>query len=515
MEYSAISLIPPIVAIALTITTRKVLPSLFIGIWLGATIINSWNPILGFLALFKSYIIPCLGSEWNATVILYGGAFGGLLSLLQKTGGAFALREFFVKKIRHSMRLAQCYTMLMGMIIFFDDYFSCLTVGLTMRPITDKLKIAREKLAFIVDSTSAPICLLVPLSTWVMYVVGIIGKEVEDSSLIVSPYIVYLKTIPINIYALMALTCTAFFCISKRSFGPMRKAEERVRITGKLMRDGAKPPVSEDLNTISDTDASHPELKNLLIPITILMLLFPILFLYTGGYWEKDGGDLFRAIAKANGAYSVLISVVIAGFSGLLLGIIKKLFTFETGLNHYIDGAKGMIRTYLILILAWSTAAMIKDLGTSYYITSTIMTTFSPSLIPAILFLVSAIISFTTGTSYGTFAIIIPMAIPFATTMSIPLEYIIAPILSGGIFGDHCSPLSDTTILASTGTACDPVDHVITQLPYALLSAISSILGFIALGYYKAPAIALLTALVSFLCTTLIITKKSWRFKSR
>ncbi|MGM0439930.1 MAG: Na+/H+ antiporter NhaC family protein [Chlamydiota bacterium] len=509
MEPSFFSLLPPLAAIAFAIISRKIIPSLFVGLWLGASMLEGYNPLLGFLKIFDTYLIPSLGSEWNATVILYGGAFGGLLALLQKTGGAYALGKYFAQNIGYSPRWAQFQTWCLGILIFFDDYFSSLTVGVTMRPITDKLKIAREKLAFIVDSTAAPICLLVPLSTWVIYIVGLIGLETASYEFSYSPYILYLKTIPLNFYAWVALIGTLFFATTKNSFGPMKHAERRAATTGKVHRDQARLPISHEIEQMSPSPGVKLHISNLVIPLTILIGSFPFIFLYTGGFFSINSGHLMAAVQAAQGPYSVLISAILAGTSALLLGFFQGHFTLDQGMNIYLEGIKGMLRTYLVLLGAWAMAALVKDLGSALYLANAISVAIHPIYIPSLLFIISAFMAFTSGTSYGTFAIVIPLALPLASRFNIPIENIIAPILSGGIFGDHCSPISDTTILSSTGTACDPMDHVITQLPYALTAALAAGVGFMMLSTTSSTFISLMGAVLTFILLATFFSKIS------
>lgn len=482
MEHSALSLLPALTAIFLAVITRKVIPSLFIGIWIGATQLCGWNPVLGFFKLFEGFIIPALGSRWNATVIMYGAAFGGLIALIQRTGGAGALGDFFSRKARSS-KYAQFYTTLFGVLIFFDDYFNCLTVGAIMRPICDRFRVAREKLAFIIDSTGAPICLLVPVSTWVAYVMGLIGKELEAGSSI-SPYMLYLKTIPLNFYSIAAIAGAFVFSLTALSFGPMRKAEERAEKTGKVLRDGAIPQVSSEITEVKVSETIKPVMSSILVPIGVMLLVLPLMFLYTGDYFNQDKNVSFvQAIGDSKGALSILISSLAAGFTALFLAKIRGYFDLSTGMDYYISGMKGMFVTYIILILAWAIGSVTKELGTARYVGNVILGSMSPALIPAFIFLLGAIISFTTGTSYGTFAILVPIALPVSISMNIPVEYCLSAVLSGGIFGDHCSPLSDTTILSSAGAACDHMDHVITQIPYALLYAVSAASGFLTVGF--------------------------------
>ncbi|HNZ66147.1 MAG TPA: Na+/H+ antiporter NhaC family protein [Planctomycetota bacterium] len=480
MDY--LSLLPPLVTIILAIWTKHIIISLFFGIWLGSTILSGWNPILGFFGIFSKYLIPSVGTPWNATVLIYGAAFGGLLAILQKNGGANAFGRIF-EKHSSTRRKAELYTFFFGIFIFLDDYFNCLTLGTVMRPICDKVKVAREKLAFIVDSTAAPVCLLVPVSTWVVYVVGLIEKELQGSSQ--NSLSIYLKTIPLNFYSIITLVGTFIIIMSRWSFGPMKKSEiESLEI---------KQKECEDKDC---TEKSN--LSSFLIPIVTLLTILPLMLLYTGGYWNSEK-SLLDAIGSSQGAFSILISAITAGIVAIFLGIVQGHFNLIKGVDYYLQGMKNMYMTALILIFAWSIGQLIKELGTATYLSSFISENFNVNFIPSILFLIACGISFTTGTSYGTFAILIPFAIPMAIQFGIPVEYCVAAVLSGGIFGDHSSPISDTTILAASSSDCDLIEHFSTQLPYALLFAFATGIGFLILGFFQNILVSLGSAIIIFI----------------
>lgn len=478
MEFGILSLLPPVLAIVLALITRNVIPALFVGVWIGATMVNDWNPFMGVFASFKDFIIPSIGDEWSATIILYGAFFGGLIAVLQKTGGAYAIAEAIAKRVK-TPRGAQISTWLFGIIIFFEDYFNALTVGSVMRPVTDKMKVSREKLAYIVDSTSAPMCLLAPVSTWVVFVMGLIGAQFAALGISESAYLTYLKTIPFNFYAILALLLVALIVLTKLEFGPMAAAEKRVQTTGALFREGAKLPSAQDITDSTPPENVVPKLRNMVIPLVVLLGLIPPLFLWTGGFPEND---FVTAIGEADGSISIMLAAFVAGMVGLALGIGQKMFSVGKAIDIYFSGIKGMTLVYIILTLAWSIGSVTEAVGTAEYVISLAEQTTSPQLIPVLLFAVGMLISFTTGTSYGTFAIMMPIAIPLAVSMDVSIFPAIAAVLSGGIFGDHCSPISDTTILSSAGSSSDHIDHVNTQLPYAITGGLSGIVAFLTVG---------------------------------
>lgn len=557
MENSFWSLVPSLVTIALAMITKRMVPSLLLGVLLGATMICDWNPAAGFLKMVESYIIPSIGSPWNATVLLYGAAFGGLIVILQKSGGIYAIAEKFSKIIRTKQR-AELGAFILGLFVFVDDYFSCLTVGTVMRPICDKLKVAREKLSFLVDTTAAPVCLLVPISTWVVYVVGLIGQEIDkypEKLADRNPFMVYLSTIPLNFYAILALVATLWILVTKISLGAMRKAEERTETTGQLWRPDSSLPASQDITELAPPPGITAKLSQIIIPFVVMFIVLAFMFLYTGGYWnkenivtkrdklqevgapvvvrtiektdttvveqqqnltesrrvihEKNPRGIAEAIGNSKSAFSILIAVLAAGICALIMGTANRFFTLGQGMDHYITGMKGMYGTAIILVLAWSMSSVTKDLGTAKYVESCFKESISPAWVPALLFIFGCIISFATGTSYGTFAILIPLAVPLAVQMNLPIEYTIAAVFSGGVFGDHASPVSDTTILSSASSVCDLMDHTMTQLPYTLIFAVATVLAFAAMTF-----LPILAACGIGLVATLGMLE-IWRFKSR
>ena len=478
MEPSLLSLIPPLAAIALALVTKSVVPSLFLGVWLGATMIAGWNPFTGMYATFNDYVIPSVGDPGNATILIYCAFFGGLISLLQRSGGAHAVAQALSSKVR-SARGAQTSTMGFGLLIFFEDYFNALTVGNVMRPLTDRYRVSREKLAYIVDSTSAPVCLLGPVSTWVVFVMGLIGSQYSELGISGSTYVAYLSTIPFNFYAIGAIAMVGIVALTRVEYGPMRAAEHRARSTGAVLGPNARPPSASEITAAEPDEGVVPRVRNIVLPIVVLVLVAPVLFLVTGGYPDND---LLTAVGESEGGLSILIAAFAAGMVALTMGIADRTFTFEGAMSAYLDGVKGMSLVYVILTLAWSIGSVTEAVGAAEYVVGVVEEAGVVQFVFLLVFLVSAFVAFTTGTSYGTFAIMLPIAIPLAASLDLSLAAATAAVFSGGIFGDHCSPISDTTVLSSAGSSCDHVDHVTTQLPYALTGAFAAAAAFLALG---------------------------------
>lgn len=503
VDFGILSLLPPVLAIVLAIATRNVIPALFAGVWLGATMIHGWNPLMGLYASFSEFILPNVGDPWSATVLIYCGIFGVLVTVLQKTGGARAIAHAISRKVKTD-KGAQGSTMLFGIIIFFEDYFNALTVGSVMRSVTDKMRVSREKLAYIVDSTSAPMCLLGPVSTWVVFVMGLIGVEFAKLGISASEYVTYLSTIPFNFYAILALLLVGIIVFKQWDFGPMAKAEYRARTTGKLFRDGAQPPSDVSITESSSSENSTPKMRNMVVPLVVLLGLIPPLFLWTGGYPEND---LLTAIGESDGGMSILIAAFAATVVALFMGMQQKLFSFKEAIDLTVSGFKSMMLVFIILALAWSIGSVTSELGTAAFVVEAAEANAITGLIPALLFIIGAIIAFTTGTSYGTFAIMMPIAIPIAASMDISMGLAIATVFSGGIFGDHCSPISDTTILSSAGSSCDHIDHVNTQIPYALLAGGCGLLSFLVAGFTGSGLLALIVGAIALVILTYILNK--------
>ncbi|WP_047984201.1 Na+/H+ antiporter NhaC family protein [Ornithinibacillus californiensis] len=506
MEFGILSLLPPILAIVLALVTRNVIPALFAGVWIGATMVHDWNPLLGMYASFSEFILPNLGDPWSATVLLYCGLFGVLVAFLQRTGGARAIAHSISSRVK-SDRGAQGSTMLFGIIIFFEDYFNALTVGSVMRSVTDKMRVSREKLAYIVDSTSAPLCLLAPVSTWVVFVMGLIGAQFVELGITGSEYVTYLATIPFNFYSILALLLVAIVIWKRWDFGPMAQAEYRARTTGKLLRDGAEPPSDDAMLEAENLQTDVvPKKRNFLVPIGVLLGMIPPMFLWTGGFPENN---LVTAVGEADGGLSILMAAFTAIIVAILMGMQQKLFRFKEAMQLIVNGFKSMMLVYIILTLAWSIGSVTQALGTADFIVGLAEQSVSPAVIPVLLFLVACVVAYTTGTSYGTFAIMVPIAMPLAHAMDeISMFLAIAAVLSGGIFGDHCSPISDTTILSSAGSASDHIDHVNTQMPFAITAGISGLVSFLIAGITGSAIISLIAGIILLVALAFLFNKK-------
>jgi Na+/H+ antiporter NhaC len=497
------TLIPPLVAIILAFITKDVLLSLFTGVFSGVYILliekhNIFSSfIFGFLKVTQE-ILEAISSPWNAGIILQTLTIGGLIALISKMGGAKAIAKSLSKKAK-SPTSAQIYTWLLGIVVFFDDYANALTVGPIMRPVTDKMRISREKLSFIIDSTAAPIAGIALISTWVGYELGLIKDGFHVIGQDVNAYGIFVSTIPFRFYNIFILIFIFFSAILLREFGPMRRAELRTRRTGKVHSATAELMSDLENQGIQPKENIKLRIVNAVLPISTLIIV-AFLGLYYNGYQTIMAGDNIGLINKINdiplsmfslrhcfsNSNAAIVLFQAALFSSILaavMGRLQKIFSIKEAIEIWVKGVKSLIITILILALAWTLSSIVKELGTARYLVNILSGRIPPFLLSSIIFILGATISFATGTSYGTMGILMPLTIPLAYAISpdpLFLSINIGAVLTGAIFGDHCSPISDTTILSSMGASCDHIDHVRTQLFYAIPVAIIAILfGYI------------------------------------
>ena len=475
-SYGFLSLLPPLTAIVLCFITKQVLASLFIGIWIGATILTGWNPLAGVTQTL-GYLVENTADSWNATILLFDFVIGGLIGLIYLSGGAQAFVKSVTEKVKDP-RGGQFTAWLFGLIIFFDDYANTAIVGNAFRPVTDKLGISREKFSYIVDSTAAPVASLALISTWIGYEVGLIGDAIEGTSVSLTPYSIFLQSIPYRFYSIFAIILVLAIALSQRDFGPMLKAEHRTRTTGKVFADGASPLSGG--STLKVLENVPRKTMNMVVPIIVLVVVSIFGMWWTGG--GSSAESFTTAIADADAMTALLWGAAFAVIIALIMYKAQGIGTLADMMDAFIDGAKMMVLANLILISAWSIGSVCDSIGTAPYVVNAAKGVISPVLLPMIMFLICNIISFSTGTSWGTMAIAMPIAIPLALALGVPLPLGISAVLTGSVMGDHCSPLSDTTIMSSMFSGSDHIDHVKTQIPYALTAAGVAILGYILAG---------------------------------
>ncbi|MFL2059943.1 Na+/H+ antiporter NhaC family protein [Marinilactibacillus psychrotolerans] len=492
------TLIPPIIAIILAFITKNVILSLFVGIFSGTILMQFYygtNILLAIVYGFTDivdYILGSLADPWNAGIILQVMTIGGLIALVTSMGGAQAVAESLAKRAKGPVS-AQLITWALGILIFFDDYANALIVGPIMRPVTDKMKISRERLAFVIDATAAPIAGIALVSTWIGYEVGLINDAYQSIGQNVNAYGIFLQTIPYRFYNILMLLFVVVTSVTLREFGPMKKAQERARDTGMLIAENSEVEADEEKQVV--LNEKKATIWNALIPIGSL-IVFSFVGFYMNGRSAILTGDntllaqeivnsplSFVTIRETFGASDASVvlfqAALISSIIALIMGVSQDLFTFSKGIDIWIKGMKTLMITGVVLLLAWSLSTVMNELGTADYLVSLLGDTMPPVLLPTIIFILGAIISFSTGTSYGTMGILMPLAIPLASALDPGnSEFVImsaGAVLTGAIFGDHSSPISDTTILSSMGAGSNLIDHVKTQLPYALAVGIISI----------------------------------------
>ncbi len=526
------TLLPPFLAIVLAFLTKNVIISLALGVFSGSILVvlaNGTNNI--FLAINEAFtgtistMVASMADKWNAGILLQVMAIGGLIALVSAMGGTHAIADALANKAR-TARSSQFITWVLGLFVFFDDYANSLIVGPIMRPVTDKQRISREKLAFIVDATAAPIAGIALVSTWIGYELSLIQNEIPELPFETSSYSMFLETIPYRFYNIFILAFIVLTIVLLREFGPMYRAENRARTTGKVLADGSTPMAVEENMNIKPEVKESSNIWNAIIPIGTLIVSSLIVF-YTNGYSALDpemlavvdadplSMDAIR-ICYSNSDASVVLffTAVLSGIVALFMGIGQKIFTVKEGIDTWVEGWKSMIITVVILLFAWSIADVIKNqLDADMFLATSLAGSLPAFILPSIIFLLGSVISFATGTSYGTMGILMPLAIPLANSVSSGDRGLIiattASVLTGAIFGDHCSPISDTTILSSMGTACDHIDHVKTQILYAVVVAIVSVVfGFIPAGLGVSPIITLPIGFVAMAAILMVFGKK-------
>jgi len=494
-HYGIWSVIPPLVAIILAIRTKKVFVALFGGIWMAYLVMDKGRMIRSFYDAVME-LVRVFQSEGNTKTIMFSALVGALILFVQKSGGTegfvrwvqsrfkeSALHEKNLEKIRKKLMLMAWLT---GLIVFVETSISSLTVGTVFRPLFDRFKIAREKLAYLADSSSAPVSVLLPFNAWGAFIMGLLITEGIDK-----PFLVLMKSIPYNFYAWTTLITALIVILYDWNIGPMKKAEQRVRTTGQLLNDDAVPMVSDELTAVEPLENAPPRAYNMLVPIAVMVLMMPVLLVATGWndeiasrtdlpYWEK----LILALGNGSGSTAVLFAVITALVVAGVMYRIQRIARFNQLHDWVLKGISGMMPLALLMMMAFATGAVTKELGTGIYLAGLAKEFLSPQWVPVIVFILAAVIAFSTGTSWGTFAIMIPIAVPIAQQLGISQELLVAAVLSGGVFGDHASPVSDTTIISSMAAATDHIDHVKTQLPYALISASVAAVLFIIAGFW-------------------------------
>lgn len=512
-----VSIVPPLIAIVLALLFREVVVSLFAGVWLGAFLWTGFNPLTAVLRAADTFTLPEVVDEQHAAILLFSLMIGGMVGVVGRNGGTLGIVES-IAPYATTPRRGLFATYVQGLAIFFDDYANTLIVGSTMRPVTDRLRVSREKLAYIVDSTSAPVASIMFVSTWVGYEISLISDGLNAAATAVqgadpalaaelgrvNAFNLFLDTIPYRFYPLLALFFVLMVIWMRRDFGPMYHAEVRARSGGGLHRPGAAL-LADPTSAIDPPEGAPLRWWNALIPV--LVVIVGVIFgLYASGAEALGPGDytLREIYGEANSFHVLLWASLMGSMAAILLTVVQRILTLQEAIDAWLRGLRSMVLAMVILVLAWGLGNVTEVLGTAQYISSVLQGNVTVHLLPVIVFVASAAISFATGTSWGTMAILLPLVIPLGATLAIGLaEYytiilgVVSSVLAGSIFGDHCSPISDTTVMSSMASACDHMDHVRTQLPYALLvGVIGMAVGDVPTAYGLSPWISLLIGAV-------------------
>ncbi|SEL73855.1 Na+/H+ antiporter NhaC family protein [Haloferax larsenii] len=492
-SYGIISLFPALFAIILTLVSRQVLLSLFTGIWIGATILMGWNPIAGAAHSLQLVINSVTGS-FNSKLLLFTFLSGAMLGMIFLSGGMNALAQRIIARIK-TRKQAEIGTGILGMLIFVDSYASTMITGSVMRPITDKFDISREKLSYLLDSTTSPVVSVAVVSTWVGFEVGLIRDQLNQiASVDKSAFVVFLESIPFRFYSLLAIALVFILIVMDWDFGPMKEAEERARTEGKVLKDGADPLIEtreEDIVTPDHVDARWWYFA---VPIVALVAITGFGLLYSGGWPSKAPVEALKGAATADailwGVFSAcaLLLAILVGHARVQLDAIS---------DSIFEGFKMVMFPVAVLSLAWTIGSVSQSLKVGEFVIGVSQGIITAPLLPAVVFVTAAIISFSIGTSWGTMAIMFPVAVPLAVQLGAPLAGATGAILTGSLFGDHCSPISDTTVMSSMFAGADHVDHVNTQIPYALLCGVVATGLFLASGYGVSPLMLLPVGVVA------------------
>ncbi len=516
------SLVPPAAAIILALVTRQVLLALFVGIYIGVLVVEGWHPLVAFLRTLDRNLLDTVADSGHAAVLLFTAALGGMIGVISRSGGMEALVTLLGRKVR-TRRGGMLVSWLMGVLVFFDDYANCLLVGSTLRPFTDKLRISREKLSFIVDSTAAPVATLALVSTWIGYQLS----QIETAHVVPANqvYNLFLHCLPYSFYSIFAIFFVFLVASSQRDFGPMYAAELRAVREGLVLRDGAQPLSETEL--VSRVALAPEDLRRATcVPLGAILtvLLTVTIGLYVSGRAalgpEAGTADLRTIIGSADPYQALLWASFGGGFVAIGLATLLGLTSLSEAMEAWIAGCRSMMLALIILVLAWT----IGDVCREYLLTGPWLVNRlhpPPQLMPVAVFIASAVISFSTGTSFGTMAIVIPVAAPMVWAVTgeasglspetaATIRYAaLGSVLSGAVFGDHCSPLSDTTILSSMASAADHIDHVRTQAPYALLTAlVAALTGYIPAGFGHPAPVSLVAGAVALVTIILLVGRR-------
>ena len=491
------ALLPPLVAIILALITKEVYSSLFVGIVVGALIYSGFKFEGTVTQIFEGGIIKVLSDSYNVGILIFLVILGSVVCMMNKAGGSAAFGRWASKKI-HTRVGAELAAIILGILIFIDDYFNCLTVGSVMRPVTDRHHVSRAKFAYLIDATAAPVCIIAPISSWAAAVSGFVKGQ--------DGLAIFVRTIPYNFYAILTIVMMVGMVLMKTEFGAMRTHEINA-LNGDLYTTSARP-----YENATDDETPNPRGRviNLVIPIVVLVICCVISMIYTGGFFS--GTDFVTAFSQSDASVGLAMGSAFGLVFAIIFYMIRRVINFRDCMGCIPEGFKAMVPAIMILTFAWTLKAMTDSLGAAVFVEEAMRSVAGgiEVILPAIIFLVGCGLAFATGTSWGTFGILIPIVVAVFEKSSPEMMIIsMSACMAGAVCGDHCSPISDTTIMASAGAQCDHVTHVSTQLPYAILAAAVSFVTYIVAGFVKTAWIALPVGIVLMLIVLFVIKMKN------
>ena len=485
------ALLPPVIAIALALITKEVYSSLFVGILMGGLLYSGYSFEGTVLHVFQGGIVAVLSDAYNIGILVFLVILGAMVCLMNKAGGSAAFGRWAARHIKTRVG-AQLATVALGVLIFIDDYFNCLTVGSVMRPVTDKHRISRTKLAYLIDATAAPVCIIAPISSWA----AAVASYVEDGN----GLDLFIRAIPFNFYAILTIVMMLGMAVMKLEFGPMQGFEKAAQETGDLW--GGKNPYA---GAAAEEEEEKGIVLDLVLPIAVLIVACVIGMIYSGGFFE--GASFVEAFSGSDASVGLMLGSVFALAFTIIYYCLRKTMTFRETMDCIPEGFRAMVPAILILTFAWSLKAMTDSLGAGEFVAGVVKGSAQgfQAFLPAVVFLIGCFLAFATGTSWGTFGILIPITLS-VFPLTDPLGVVcVSACMAAAVCGDHCSPISDTTIMASAGAQCDHVSHVSTQLPYAVVAAGVSFVSYLVAGFVPNALVALPVAILLMVATLAVI----------
>ncbi len=492
MYASVYSLIPPVVAIVLALITKEVYSSLFVGILIGGVFWSGFRFEKTITHVFQDGIVGVLSDSYNVGILVFLVVLGIMVCMMNKAGGSAAFGRWASKHIKTRVG-AQLTTILLGVLIFIDDYFNCLTVGSVMRPVTDQHNVSRAKLSYLIDATAAPVCIIAPISSWAAAVTGFVKGE--------DGFSIFIRAIPYNFYAILTVVMMVAIVVLKFDYGPM-KLHEKNAVKGDLYTTEDRPYATAE----NEMEEGKGNVIDLVLPILVLIVCCIIGMIYTGGFFSGTG--FVKAFSGSDASVGLMLGSFFAFIITVIFYAVRRVLSFSDSMSCVPEGFKAMVPAILILTFAWTLKAMTDSLGAAEFVANGMQKAAGGlvSLLPAIIFLVGCFLAFATGTSWGTFGILIPIVVAvFSGTNEQMMIISISACMAGAVCGDHCSPISDTTIMASAGGQCNHVNHVTTQLPYAITAAIVSCVSYVIAGFVRNPFICMPVSIVLMIGTLLVI----------